>query len=112
IAVSLPPVTAVPPPATTSAPAPVPALPPAPAVHPVPVKPVAPTANPRVYEFLETLHVAGIRVSDTDPKVIMNDRVFRLNDLVDRATQLRLLRVDSSSLIFIDAGGFEYRKNF
>jgi hypothetical protein len=58
------------------------------------------------------LRVAGIRVSPTDPKVIMNDRVFRLNDLVDRTTQLRLVKVEASTLTFVDASGFEYRKNF
>ena len=82
---------------------------------PVPGKPVVaavPVANPRVHEFLETLRISGIRVSDTDPKVIMNDRVFRLNDLVDRATQLRLTKVEPSTLTFVDATGFEYRKNF
>ena len=42
----------------------------------------------------------------------MNDRVFRLNDIVDRATQLRLLRIDGSTLTFIDASGFEYQKSF
>ena len=71
-----------------------------------------PTANSRVYEFLEKLRVSGIRASDTDPKVIMNDRVYRLNDIVDRTTQLRLTRIEASTLTFVDASGFEYRKNF
>jgi hypothetical protein len=60
---------------------------------------------------LESLRISGIRVSPTDPKVIMNDRVFRLNDLVDRPTQLRLIRIDSSTLTFVDASGFEYQKS-
>ncbi len=77
-----------------------------------PAGPVVPTANPKVYEFLETLRISGIRVSATDPKVIMNDRVFRLNDLVDRNTELRLIKVDSSTLTFVDASGYEYRKSF
>lgn len=65
-----------------------------------------------MYEFLEKLRVSGIRASDTDPKVIMNDRVYRLNDIVDRTTQLRLTRIEASTLTFVDASGFEYRKNF
>jgi len=89
---------------------------PAPAVvHPEPVKPAiprVPTANPLVYEFLEKLRVAGIRASPTDPKVIMNDRVFRLNDIVDRITQLRLVRIDNDTLTFVDGSGFEYKKSF
>jgi hypothetical protein len=77
-----------------------------------PAKPTGPVANPQVYEFLDALRITGIRVSDTDPKVIMNDRVFRLNDLVDRATGLRLTVVEPSTLTFVDRTGYEYRKNF
>jgi len=76
-----------------------------------PAVPTVPTANPKVYEFLDTLRIAGIRVSATDPKIIMNDRVFRINDVVDRNTQLRLTKVDSSMLTFIDASGYEYQKS-
>ncbi len=90
--------------------------PPPPAVSPpssvLRPPPSTPTANSRVYEFLEKLRVSGIRASDTDPKVIMNDRVYRLNDIVDRLTQLRLTRIEASTLTFVDASGFEYRKSF
>lgn len=104
-------------PTPAPAPAPVVAHTPTPAPAPVVVAPVTPgprvpTANPQVYEFLEKLRIAGIRVSPTDPKVIMNDRVFRLNDIVDRATQLRLQRINADNLIFVDASGFEYKKSF
>ena len=89
---------------------------PAPSTQPSTLNPqptaATPTANSRVYEFLEKLRVSGIRASDTDPKVIMNDRVYRLNDIVDRLTQLRLTRIEASTLTFVDASGFEYRKNF
>lgn len=73
---------------------------------------LAPTPNPKVYEFLQALKITGIRVSETDPKVIMNDRVFRLNDLVDKSTQIRLLKVTASSLTFVDVNGVEYQKSF
>lgn len=131
VAVVEPPPAAVPAP-TVSAQLP-PAAPPSPAVTPPPIAPppVAPTpvsepaapvaapalvsapaANPKVYEYLESLRVSGIRVSTTDPKVIINDRVYRLNDLVDRGTKLRLTGVESSTLTFEDDAGFEYRKSF
>ena len=101
-------------PAPSPAPAPVPT--PAPVVaQPEPAKlatPRVPTANPQVDEFLEKLRIAGIRVSATDPKVIMNDRVFRLNDIVDRVTQLRLVHIDTNTLTFVDGSGFEYKKSF
>lgn len=69
------------------------------------------TGDSRVHEFLEKLRVAGIRASETDPRVIMNDRIYRVNDIVDKVTRLRLTRVEASALTFVDATGFEYRKN-
>ena len=103
---------AVPPPEPTPEVVVPPSPPPKPPVPP-PAQVIvsSPTGNPRVYQFLETLRVSGIRASETDPKVIMNDRVFRLNDLVDRNTQLRLIRVNASTLTFADGNGFEYQKS-
>ncbi|MBC8041712.1 MAG: hypothetical protein H7Y06_14305 [Opitutaceae bacterium] len=118
VSVQLPPIvtpTPAPTPAPVPAPTPAPVVtaPPVPKPAPVVVPPAPrePVANPAVYEFLEKLRVSGVRASATDPKVIMNDRVFRLNDIVDKTLQLRLIRVDNSALIFSDASGFEYRKS-
>lgn len=110
VAVVATPAPAIPAPAPTPTPAPA-VVAPTPAPVPVVATPSGPVANPAVHEFLEKLRVAGIRASDTDPKVIMNDRIYRLNDVVDRATQLRLIRVEASSLVFSDATGFVYRKS-
>ena len=77
-----------------------------------PVTPPAPVENPQVYDFLDTLRVAGIRASATDPKVLMNDRVFRRNDIVDRTLGLRIIGIEPGGLTFQDESGFEYRKNF
>ena len=77
-----------------------------------PPKPLAvPVGNPKIAEFIATLRVAGIRLSGTDPKVILNDRVYRANDLVDRTLQVRLSKIESTRLVFIDANGFEYSKS-
>jgi hypothetical protein len=112
IAVKLPPI-AVPEPVMVAPVTPVaPVEPVKPVTPPTPPAPLVPTANPKVYEILEALRITGIRASETDPKVIMNERVYRLNDIVDRGTQLRLIRVDTTALVFADASGFEYRKSF
>lgn len=88
-----------------------PASQPAETTPPPPPEP-QPVENPRVYEFLDTLRVAGIRASATDPKVLMNERVFRLNDIVDRSLGLRITGISPDGLTFTDETGFEYRKNF
>lgn len=69
-------------------------------------------ADPRVYTFLSKIRVAGIRASETDPRVLMNDRMYRLNDLVDTELQLRLTGITSLALTFTDANEIVYTRNF
>jgi hypothetical protein len=74
----------------------------------------APTAKPdeRISQFVEGLHVMGIRASGGDSKVLMNDRVYRVNDIVDRTLGVRLTKVSSDHLTFTDANGATYQKYF
>lgn len=72
----------------------------------------APRRDPRVHAFLDTLRVTGIRASPTDPRVSMNDRVFRLNDIVDRNLELRIVGIAPEGLTFIDPNGVVYQTQF
>ncbi|MCF3652197.1 hypothetical protein [Synoicihabitans lomoniglobus] len=65
-----------------------------------------------VLNYLERSRVTGVRASATDPKVLMNDRVFRLNDVVDRDLQLRVIEIDPRQLKFRDPQGYVYTKSF
>ncbi|HEY0943833.1 MAG TPA: hypothetical protein VGD81_01150 [Opitutaceae bacterium] len=85
---------------------------PSPAPAPAPTRTAPPRPDPQVYRFIDTLRITGIRASATDPKVLMNDRLFRLNDIVDRGFGLRLTRIEPSSLTFVDNTGAVYTKNF
>jgi len=42
----------------------------------------------------------------------MNDRVYRVNDVVDRNSGLRLVKVEKDSLTFADVHGVTYVKYF
>ena len=42
----------------------------------------------------------------------VNDRVYRINDIVERNRGLRLLKVETNSLTFSDAHGAIYVKTF
>ena len=70
------------------------------------------TPDERVSAFVDAVRVAGIRSSGNDSRVLMNDRVYRVNDVVDRALGVRLIKVASDSLTFADANGVTYVKNF
>ncbi|MBT5902905.1 MAG: hypothetical protein HOH58_12445 [Opitutaceae bacterium] len=69
-------------------------------------------AQPAVLTYLETAKVTGVRASATDPKVLMNNRVFRLDDVVDRELQLRITSIAPRELQFTDARGYVYTKSF
>ncbi len=71
-----------------------------------------PTMTEQVQAFVDAVRVTGIRSSGADSKVLMNDRVYRVNDIVDRALGVKLVRVESERLIFADADGMTYEKPF
>ncbi len=67
--------------------------------------------DPKILAYLDALQIAGVRVSDTGSKVLMNDRVFRENEIVDHLLGLRLKKVESDLLTFVDERGVIYTKN-
>lgn len=85
------------------------AMPPSPEPPP---PPPPPEPDPRVYVFLDQARITGVRVSATDPKVLLNDRLFRLNDVVDRSLNLRITGIDGNALTFTDESGYVYTKEF
>jgi hypothetical protein len=106
------PTSSVPPP---PAPAPTPAVespPPSPSPRPAATAPSVAQADPQVQIYIDALKVAGIRSSGGDSRVLMNDRVYRLNDIVDRNLGIRLTKVEPDALTFTDAKGFIYLKTF
>ena len=58
------------------------------------------------------MRVTAIRASANDSKVFMNDKVYRVNDLVERTLGIRLVKVAADSLTFADANGVTYVKYF
>ncbi len=69
--------------------------------------------EPRAINHIESLRVAGIRASASDPKdskVLMNDRVYRIGNIVEAEMGLRLVEITSSSLTFEDARGGRYTR--
>lgn len=71
-----------------------------------------PRPDPKILAFIDTLRVTGIRAAGSDSKVLMNDRVFRVNDVVDHALGLRLIAAAANALTFEDENGIVYTRNF
>jgi hypothetical protein len=81
-------------------------------VAPEPV--AAPTIKlgTRIQAFVDRLRVTGIRISDTGNKAILNDHLFRVNDLIEPGLGLRLTGIEPSLLTFTDETGETYLRHF
>ena len=101
---------------TAASPATIPEVPPptpSPSSTLATIAPTTPIAtDPRVHVFVDGVKVMGIRSSGDDSRVLMGDRVFRVNDIVDRNLGVRLTKVEPSALTFTDSNGAVYVKNF
>ncbi|HEU5078345.1 MAG TPA: hypothetical protein VFT72_03995 [Opitutaceae bacterium] len=114
VASQLPPPTEAPrPTALPTTPAVVSAAPTAaPQVRPSVTEP-APVKNTfRIQGMIDKFRVSGIRLSDTDSRVILNDHLFRANDVVESSLGLRLIKIEAHALSFVDAEGNNYQKRF
>lgn len=86
-----------------------------PAVAPIAIPPIAPAARQpelHIQLFVDAIRVMGVRSSGGESKVLMNDRVYRVNDIVDRALVLKLVKVEPELLTFTDPNGMVYTKSF
>jgi hypothetical protein len=88
-----------------------------PAAESTTIPPAAPTLAPgapdeRVAAFVEAIRVTGIRSSGAESRVLMNERVYRVNDIVERTLGVRLIKAAADSLTFSDSRGVTYSKNF
>lgn len=68
--------------------------------------------DPKILAYVDTLRVTGIRAAGSDSKVLMNDHVYRVNDIVDHALGLKLTGVATNALTFEDERGVIYTRNF
>ncbi len=86
---------------------------PPPVARPQPsAPPAAPAQNPVVLEFIEKMVIQGVRLSGTgtNSKVLMDNKVYRLNSFVNHDLKLRIISVNKERIIFVDYAGVQYAK--
>ncbi len=66
----------------------------------------------RIQTLVDGFRVSGIRASGSGSKVLLNEKVYKVNDIVDRANGLRLTQVANDALTFATPDGVTYVKNF
>jgi hypothetical protein len=79
---------------------------------PAPPKPVTAKLDPRAINFINSIRVAGIRASANDSKVLMNDRVYRVGNIVEAEMGLKLAGITPNSLTFEDENGAQFTRVF
>jgi len=117
--ISLPVVQTAPTAAPTAVPTPAPTQPPAvvraaPAPTPAPVARVAAAApapaatesrNDIIQGIVDRYRISGVRAAGADSKALVDGHVYKVNEVIDRTIGLRLVKVDSDHLTFVDAQG-------
>ncbi len=91
-------------------------LPSNPVRNPIATPPTSPPSPPppdsTILALVEQMRVSGVRPSATAPRILMNDKIFQLGDIVDRTYNLRLIKIEERRLTFEDPAGIRYVKNF
>jgi hypothetical protein len=66
----------------------------------------------RVHAFVDAVRVTAIRPVGNESRVLMNERVYRVNDIVERNLGVKLIKVETDHLTFADPNGVTYVKYF
>lgn len=82
------------------------------AVAPVPAELTPAEREAKIYAFISGLRLAGVRGVDREARVLMNERVWRLNDTVAPELGLRLSAVRPNLLVFTDPQGKTYERPY
>lgn len=77
-----------------------------------PAPPAASEPPAALENYMRSMQVAGIRVSDTEKRAIINGRMYAIGDKLPITFELRLVAVAPGRLEFRDANGVVYRKHF
>jgi hypothetical protein len=73
--------------------------------------PAGPHQDHKILALINGLHVTGVRVAGGDSKVLMNNRVYRINDILDYELGVKLTGVSTTVLTFVDENGIIYTRS-
>jgi hypothetical protein len=74
--------------------------------------PAKPRADDRIADHVDRMRILGVRNPGPEARVLIGERVYRVNDVVDRSLGLRLQKVEPGTITFADAAGSLYVKNY
>jgi len=62
--------------------------------------------------YVKQMQIRGIRISDRDSKILMGNKVFGVDSIINNKLNLRVKEIKSREVILIDDDGFIYSKQF
>lgn len=68
--------------------------------------------NPASIAYVKQMQIRGIRISDRDSKILMGNKVFGVDSIINNELNLRVKEIKSREVILIDDDGFIYSKQF
>jgi len=82
---------------------------------PVAAAPVAAAPESRneiVQGIVDRYRISGVRAAGADSKALVDGHVYKINEVIDRTIGLKLVKVDSDHLTFVDNQGGTYIRSF
>jgi hypothetical protein len=83
-----------------------------PAVASAPTVPAPQSHTDLVQGVIDAYHISGVRLAGAGSKALIDGHVYKLNDVVDKALGLKLVKVDEDHLTFTDRDGNTFAKTF
>ncbi len=68
--------------------------------------------NPKVIHFLEQLEINGVKLGGENSKVLISNKAYREGATVNNEHKLKVARISSHEIIFIDSKKVTYIKHF
>jgi hypothetical protein len=86
--------------------------PPTPAPVATPSAQASQAQTDAIQATVDAFLVSGVRAAGNDSKALVNGHVYKVNDQVDRALGLKLVKVEQDKLTFVDRTGAIFVKTF
>ena len=68
--------------------------------------------NDLIQGIIDRYRISGVRAAGPDSKALVDGHVYKVNDLIDKSLGLKLVKVESDHLTFVDAQGETYVRSF
>ncbi len=72
--------------------------------------PAEPEYDFKIQDLIDEMQVLGYRSAGINSRLLMNGRVFKIDDIIDNERGIRFIGSDGESLVFEAPSGYRYRK--